>query len=1636
MGTDPSSPGSDLTASAAALLAGRGVPPDFARDLFGRVPAEDLAAYAAETLAALAAGAYAHLAAPRVPGQPDLRLSDVEVERRGRRREVTVIEVVNDNMPFLLDSTLAEIVDQGYEPALVAHPILAVERAADGALLRLAGEATAAPEQAAAAQAAIARESFIHIHVERIDDPAAQERLLAGLRRVYADVAMAVADWVPMRERVAELVRSYRSHPPLPQDEVAEAVAFLEWIGADNFTFLGIREYRLPDGDTAADPVEGTGLGVLRDPAVRLLRRGRELVAMTPEIRAFLRRPQALIITKANLKSRVHRRAHLDYVGAKLIARDGRLEGELRIVGLFTSSAYTNTTGEVPYLRRKVGRVVERAGFDPASHAGRALLNVLENYPRDELFQIGEDTLYRFALDIMALSERPRIRALARPDEFDRFVSVLVFIPKDRYDSQVRRRVGAYLAEVFAGRVSAAYPTYPEGPLARTQYIIGRDEGETPRIPRETLEAGIAGIVRTWGDALRGELAESIGGPRARTLAARYANAFSAAYREAFAPEAALADIAILEQLSDARPRAVDLYRREGDPDTRINLKVYSRGSALPLSERVPLLENLGFRVVNERTYRVEPPGAGEADPGRVWLHDMALERAAGGAIDADEIQGAIEAALLALFRGLAESDAFNRLVLEAGLGWRDVAMVRALGRYLRQIRVPYAQDYLAGTLARHGAIAADIVRLFYARFDPRGGDDRASISAKTDLPVPGFDPRADDDRAAREAEIRARIEEALIAVTSLDDDHILRRFVNLVEAGIRTNFFQIDDNGLPRQTIAVKFECARVEGMPLPRPLYEIFVYSPRVEGVHMRFGKVARGGLRWSDRPQDFRTEVLGLVKAQQVKNAVIVPVGAKGGFVPKHLPPPSDRQAWIAEGTESYRIFVRTLLQLTDNLEGTAVVPPADTVRHDGDDPYLVVAADKGTATFSDTANALSIEKGHWLGDAFASGGSQGYDHKKMGITARGAWEAVKRHFREIDVDIQSEPVTVAGVGDMSGDVFGNGMLLSKSLKLVAAFDHRDIFLDPDPDPDASFKERERLFALARSSWADYDKALISAGGGVFPRAAKSIPLSPEAQTLLGLDRAEATPAEVMNAILKAPVGLLWFGGIGTYIRAATESDDEVGDRANDPIRITGAQVRAKVIGEGANLGVTQRGRIEAARSGVRLNTDAIDNSAGVNTSDVEVNIKIALATPERDGRLDEAARNALLPEMTDEVARLVLRNNYLQTLAISLAERRGVGDLGFARRLMHGLEADGRLDRAIEFLPDDTTLAERGLRGEGLTRPEIAVLLAYAKLALHDALLDSAVPDDPYLSRELERYFPSEMRERFPDAVATHRLRREIIATQLANAIVNRGGPTVVTRLVDQTGADAPTLAAAYAATRDSFGLAELNAGIDSLDGVVPGALQLRLYGDLQDLLMSRIVWFIRNVDLAAGSLDAVVGTYRAGIAEVEGCLRAVLSPAALAAWETRTAALTAEGVPDSLARQLAALPDLVAAPDIVLVAQRTGRPVLDIARTHFALEDLFQLGTLIGAAREIVTTDYYDRLALDRAIDTVASAHRSLTAEAAGTGASGAEAVAAWRERRGGDAARIRAAVDGIMASGLTLSKVTVAASLLADLGRG
>jgi glutamate dehydrogenase len=1598
--------GSDEERAARALLDAAStllgdVPAAFAALLFGRTAPEDLLVYDKAEVAELARQAWAFFN-ERKAGEPKVHVTSPPESAGVHLKSISVVEVVNDDMPFLVDSLMGELNERGLHVRLVAHPVFTVVRGPDG---KLASPSIDEPSEGGIKGAQ--HESFIHIHIERIDDANTRGELANALMAVLADVRLCVQDWKPMVARVSEVIAELKADPPpIPVAEIAEAIQFLEWLAANNFTLLGVQDYAVAGDDL--QPIPGTGKGLLRRADLTILRRGGQAVTITPEIRAFFNEPKALIVTKANVKSRVHRRVYLDYIGVKRFDRNGLLVGEFRIIGLFTSGAYTRPARLIPYLRRKVDSVVRRAGFDPEGHSGKALVNVLETYPRDELFQVDEDTLYRFALAIMQIEERPRVRVLARRDRFDRFVSVLVYAPRERYDSDVRQAIGGYLAEVYHGRVSAFYPYFPDGPLVRVHFIIGRDASETPSPDRETLEEAVSAIVRTWADALSEALTDAFPG-RARALFDRYRDAFSDGYREAYSPLEAVADIRTIEGLSADRPLAVDFYHKVWDRPDCVGLEVWSYGRPIPLSERVPVLENMGFRVVDERTYQVVPAGTGETG---VWFHDMTLECIAASANDLEARQQALEALFIVIMRGGAENDGYNALTLAAGLMWRDVALLRAISRFLRQIRVPYSQDYMWATLRKHAGVAAQIVELFHLRFDPRR--------------------QSDDERKKLEAEL-ANIEAALAKVESLDEDRIIRHFVNAVQAAIRTNYYQLDSDGQPKPIIAVKFESKKIDGLPLPRPLYEIFVYSPRVEGVHLRFGRVARGGIRWSDRPQDFRTEILGLVKAQQVKNAVIVPVGSKGGYVPKHLPLGGSREAIQAEGTAAYKLFISTLLDITDNLDLDGVVPPGNVVRHEGDDPYLVVAADKGTATFSDIANAISEQHGFWLGDAFASGGSAGYDHKKMGITARGAWEAVKRHFRETDVDITTTPFTVVGVGDMSGDVFGNGLLRESTTRLLAAFDHRDIFIDPDPDPATSFAERARLFTLPRSSWQDYNKDLISKGGGVFPRASKEIVLSPEAQAAIGFRKDKATPQEVMNAILKAPADLLFFGGIGTYVRASTETDEAAGDRANDAIRITGGQLRCKVVGEGANLGMTQRGRIEAALAGVRLNTDAIDNSAGVNTSDVEVNIKIALSLPMRDGRLTLDARNALLGKMTDEVAALVLRNNYLQTLALSLAERRGLEDMGFQQRLIQILEQRGELDRAVEFLPDDMAIADRMKRSQPFTRPELAVLLAYAKLSLYAELLESSVPDDPYLGRELYRYFPKELSQAFPDALEKHRLRREIIATQLANSMINRGGPSLVVRIADQTGAAAAAIASAFAAVRNSFDMPALNEEINALDGRVAGKVQLDLYVAVQDLLLDRLVWFLRNVDLSQG-LAKVVDHYRDGVAAVAAALDA-LPPDAMAARRARAAELTKAGAPEALANRIADLPQLAAAPDVVLIADRTGKPIPVIVATYFAAGAFFRLDRLAADARKIVVSDYFDRLALDRALDTIGDAERRLTAAMVQTGKTGDAAVQAWAEPRAVEVERIRAAIRQIAGSGLTLSKLSVAASLLGDLAK-
>ena len=1558
--------------------------PSFARFLKTVAEAsdpEDLAVFSAEVLEATFRKSYGRL------GKRELASHNIYIMPPETPGAPEIVEVFSADMPFIVDSVLAAVRSYGGVVRFITHPVLQFDPATYRVL--------EIPSPGSRL------ESFLHLEIDPLPDIVIREALKGEIDDTLTDVGRAIAGWRPMLARVKRAVEDWHNHAPkAPPAAIAEAMHFLGWLTEHNFTFLGMREYRVEGSGPTAKllPVHDSELGILEDPSVLFLRSGASFVEMTEQHAAFLAEPTPLMVTKANIRARVHRRSYMDYVGVKLYDAAGGTAGELRILGLFTSMSYATPNIDVPLIRKKVTEVLRRAGQNPQSHAGKALMNVLDTYPREELFQIPEEQLVEFASIIANLTDRPRVRVLPRIDRFDNFVSVLVYVPRDRYDSDVRARIGTYLAEVYAGRVSAFYPSFPEGELVRVQFIIGRNGGTTPRPARDDLELAVAELIRTFGDRLLAAAPD-------KAAIADFTAAFSTAYQSQNSAETALADIDVVKLLPDERAIALRLGDR---PEGGLGLKVYHRGTPIPLSDRVPMLENFGFRVIDEDTFTVSPRGGGET-----YLHDMVIE--ADGPLDLDDrhLGEKIENAILAVWRREAESDGLNQLTTRAGLSWDDVEVLRAFTKYLKQVGIPYSRDYLIAVLARHPDVAAALVTLFHAENDPHfaGHRERATTMAHEVIAA------------------------AVEATTSLDEDRILRRYLNLTEAIVRTNAYQRDSAGARRPALALKFDCARVESLPEPKPYREIFVYSPRVEGLHLRFGPIARGGLRWSDRPEDFRTEVLGLVKAQQVKNAIIVPVGAKGAFVPKQTPAGADRETVLREGTLCYKIFVSTLLDVTDNLDGDTVVPPPDVLRRDGDDPYLVVAADKGTASFSDTANGIALDRDFWLGDAFASGGSVGYDHKKMGITARGGWEAVKRHFRELDRDIQLSPFTAVGVGDMSGDVFGNGMLLSPQLRLIAAFDHRDIFIDPDPDPARSFAERARLFQLPRSSWQDYNAELLSKGGGIYSRGLKTVALFAEARRALGLGNEAVAPNDVIRAILKADVDLLWFGGIGTYIRASNETEAAAGDKANDAVRIGGAEIRARVVGEGANLGMTQRGRIEYALSGGRLNTDAIDNSAGVNSSDLEVNIKIALGSLTRSGQLTTQVRNEFLASMTDEVAALCLRNNYLQSLALSVEEQRGLSAFPEHLALIDALEARGALNRGVEFLADDAALRQRALGARGLTRPELAVLLAYAKNVVNADLLKTGVPDDPYLGRELYRYFPNRLTETFEDTVTRHRLRREVIATVLSNAMINRGGPGFVNELMAATSADAGQIAAAYAAARDVYGLPDLNSDIDALDGKAPGKTQLALYSTVQGLLKRATLWFLRNGNFQRG-LAPLVERYQSGIAEVKTMFSGLLGPYLETTIAERAGMLEAGGAGREMARRFAELSVLSLGTDIVLVAERSGASVADAAVAFFAVLDLFRLGRVIEEGNGIVLADTFDRMALDRALANLLRAQRDLTADvlAAGDGAV-AQRLDRWQAGRPDAIARVIAAVRGLTEGDMTVSRLSVAAGLLSDLAK-
>ncbi len=1568
----------------------------FAKLFFSRSDDSDFEGYSDESLAAIVLSAWQFVSS-RKAGAHKVKVENPK-SLKTAHGEITLIEILNDDMPFLVDSIMGEIQERGLTVHLVSHPVFSIKRSRNAV-----AELTGAMEDGAADAS---RESYIQIHLESIDRPSVREELKQALASILNSVRTVVDDWKAMTQRLNRAVAAYTSSPPpVPVSDLAESIQFLKWLLDNNFTLLGMRAFAFVGGEQKGrlEPVPNSGLGLLRDEDVYVLRRGSELVHMTPEIRQFFLEPAPLIITKANVRSVVHRRTHMEYIGVKIYSESGEISGELRIVGLFTSTAYTRSTRRIPFLRHKVDLVFERFGFPRASHSGKALSNILENFPRDELFQIDVEQLYTTTRGILALELRPRARVFARIDKFDRFVSILVYVPRDRYTTDVRLQIGDLLAEAFNGRVSAYYMFFPEGPLVRIHFIVGRYEGETPNPSSDYLEEEIAAIARTWEDLLGGTLADR---ERGGHLTRKYGRAFSRSYQGALSAERAVRDIEQFEGLSDDVPVAIQFYREAGDEPRRAHVALYHVSGAIPLSQRVPVLENLGFAVIDERSYRVTPEGLREGT--NYSLHDMVLDTASGEPIDLEESAARLEECFLAVWHGRASNDFYNRLVQCAGLSWREAAALRGYGSYLRQIGVPFGQAYMSDTLVRHVSVTGELMALFRLRSDPAEAKRKAAEE--------------------QQGEIVGRIEQALEEIPSLDEDRIIRHFLNLVQNTIRTNFYQCDEAGQPPPAISFKFDSAKVDGSPSPRPFAEIFVFSPRVEGIHLRGGMIARGGLRWSDRAQDFRTEVLGLAKAQQVKNVVIVPTGSKGGFIPKSLPADGSREEILEEGVAAYRLFVSTLLGITDNLIDGKLVPPSQVIRHDGDDPYLVVAADKGTATFSDFANEISVGRGFWLGDAFASGGSAGYDHKKMGITARGGWEAVKRHFREMDWNIQKTPFRAIGVGDMSGDVFGNGMLLSKHTKLMAAFDHRDIFIDPDPDPAASWKERKRMFGLPRSSWQDYNKGLISAGGGVFSRTAKSIRLSDQIRAMLGVEGAALAPNELIRAILKTQSDLLWFGGIGTYVAAENEPTEQIGDRANDGIRITAGELNVTVVGEGANLGMTQEARIEFAKRGGRVNSDAIDNSAGVNSSDLEVNIKIALGSAVSAGKIDIPARNRILVEMTEEVAHACLVNNYLQTLAISLGERNGVSGLGFLARLIRSLERSGLLDRAIEFLPDDGELEERRASGEGLMRPELAVLLGYAKIDLYDALIASNVPDDPFFAKELFAYFPKTLQMRFPDEIESHRLRREIIATRLANSVINRGGSTMFVRLKEETGHSADDIALAFTAALAVFDMEAMFGEVDKLDNKIFGALQLDLYLRLRALLRQQTAWFLRNTPYRKG-LSAVTDQYSKGIETLRDALGELMSEDQRRRYGEDSRALEEGSVPKAIAQSVAGLRILADAPEMILIAQQTRSAVLDVAEIYGEAADYFRLPTLKEYAEKLLVSDYFDRLAINSTIGALTTAQRNIVQDIMRKGKSFAD----WREANQDRVERTRRALEEILDGDFSLSKFMVAVGHLGDL---
>lgn len=1551
-----------------------------------------------------AALSHYRLAENRPQGTASVRVHTPTVEENGWTCSHSVVEVVTDDMPFLVDSVTNELSRQGRGIHVVIHPQVVVRRDVTGKLIEVLGSEARRGQLPHDALV----ESWIHVEIDRETDRGDLKQITGDLLRILSDVREAVEDWEKMRDsalRIADDLPGEPTADDMREQEVEEARELLRWLAADHFTFLGYREYELT-GDDSLTAVPGTGLGILRSDPQHSTDEDHPVSPsfsrLPADARAKAREHKLLVLTKANSRATVHRPSYLDYVGVKRFDTEGNVIGERRFLGLFSSAAYTESVRRVPVIRRKVAEVLEGAGFSPNSHDGRDLLQILETYPRDELFQTPVDQLRSVVTSVLYLQERRRLRLYLRQDEYGRYYSAIVYLPRDRYTTGVRLRLIDILKEELGGTSVDFTAWNTESILSRLHFVVrvpaGTELAALTDADADRIEARLVEAARSWADGFQDALGAECGEERAAELMRRYGNAFPEGYKADHTPRAAVADLVHVEQVVRSEENfALSLYEPVGaGPDER-RFKIYRTGEQVSLSAVLPVLQRLGVEVVDERPYELRC-----SDRTHAWIYDFGLrmpKSTGNGDYLADDARERFQDAFAAVWTGEAENDGFNSLVLRAGLGWRQAMVLRAYAKYLRQAGATFSQDYMEDTLRDNVHTTRLLVSLFEARMSP------------------------ERQRAGNELTdgLLEELDGALDQVASLDEDRILRSFLTVIKATLRTNYFQKTADGKRHSYVSMKFDPQAIPDLPAPRPAFEIWVYSPRVEGVHLRFGKVARGGLRWSDRREDFRTEILGLVKAQMVKNTVIVPVGAKGGFVAKQLPDPSvDRDAWLAEGIASYKTFISALLDITDNMVAGEVVPPKEVVRHDGEDTYLVVAADKGTATFSDIANEVAVSYNFWLGDAFASGGSAGYDHKGMGITARGAWESVKRHFRELGHDTQTEDFTVVGVGDMSGDVFGNGMLLSEHIRLVAAFDHRHIFIDPNPDAAASYAERRRLFDLPRSSWADYGKELLSPGGGIFPRTAKSIPLNAHIREALGIETgvAKMTPADLMQAILKSPVDLLWNGGIGTYVKASSESNGDVGDKANDAIRVNGEDLRVKVVGEGGNLGLTQLGRIEFARAGGRVNTDAIDNSAGVDTSDHEVNIKILLNGLVTDGDMTVKQRNKLLAEMTDEVGQLVLRNNYAQNTALSNAVAQSPSLLQAHQRFMRRLGRDGHLDRALEFLPNDRQIRELLNNGRGLSQPELAVLMAYTKITVADELISTGLPDDPHLQKLVHAYFPKQLRERFPEAVDGHALRREIITTVLVNDTVNTGGSTFLHRLREETGASIEEIVRAQAAAREIFGLAAVWDEVEALDNRVAADVQTRIRLHSRRLVERGTRWLLGNRPQPL-QLAETIEFFSEGVAQVWAELPRMLKGADLEWYQGILEELTTAGVPEGLALRVAGFSSAFPALDIVAIADRTGKDPLSVSEVYYDLADRLRITQLMDRIIELPRADRWQSMARASIREDLYAAHAGLTQDvlSVGNGSSTPEQrFKAWEEKNAAILGRARSTLEEIQGS--------------------